>query len=276
MGDRYPRDWDKRRKEVYKRDNYTCQNCDARGGPYGDAELHAHHSVPISKGGTHKKSNLITHCRRCHNAIHGNSYAPTRDDVKRYTSRNNTKKATPRNISIYGSEVTINEYSKAILFYGIILIPSIVILIMFSYTSLASGIIGSILYFILSYISFGKKANYEYHSWNEIKSKGRWDYSIEVMKKGEESLDQKEWMDAKGHFHYAARSFKRIYSQEDNKTSPRAISARNHYHVAKRRSLLCTDLDNENFSQAKVEQEKANELAKKIRPTTHLNQRGKH
>lgn len=71
----YPPDWDSRRKEVYRRDNYTCQNCGAKGGPKGDIELHAHHIVPKSKGGTHKLTNLKTMCDQCHNAIHGKGVA---------------------------------------------------------------------------------------------------------------------------------------------------------------------------------------------------------
>ncbi|MFH5802402.1 HNH endonuclease [Haladaptatus sp. CMAA 1911] len=74
----YPRDWDTRRKRVYKRDDYTCQNCGRKGGPRGDHELHAHHSVPKSKGGTHKMTNLTTMCKGCHEAIHQkNKLAPT-------------------------------------------------------------------------------------------------------------------------------------------------------------------------------------------------------
>jgi hypothetical protein len=55
-----------------------CQNCGKLGGSQGHAELHAHHIVPKSKGGAHSKSNLVTVCKQCHNAIHGNSYAPTK------------------------------------------------------------------------------------------------------------------------------------------------------------------------------------------------------
>ncbi len=77
MATDYPSDWDRRRRDVYERDRYTCQNCGRQGGPYGDAELHAHHIVPKSTGGTHKKSNLKTVCRDCHQAIHGNSVAPS-------------------------------------------------------------------------------------------------------------------------------------------------------------------------------------------------------
>lgn len=77
MSKDYPSDWDSRRKAVYQRDNFTCQNCGRRGGPYGNYELHAHHIVPKSKGGTHRKSNLKTLCKQCHNSIHGNTSAPT-------------------------------------------------------------------------------------------------------------------------------------------------------------------------------------------------------
>lgn len=78
----YPSDWDSRRKKVYRRDNYTCQNCGAKGGPKGNAELHAHHIVPKSKGGTHEISNLQTVCKECHKAIHGNTVAPTGRSAK--------------------------------------------------------------------------------------------------------------------------------------------------------------------------------------------------
>lgn len=77
MSKQYPSDWDRRRKKVYQRDNYTCQNCGVRGGPKGEYELHAHHIVPKSKGGTHKISNLKTMCEYCHSAIHNDVMAPT-------------------------------------------------------------------------------------------------------------------------------------------------------------------------------------------------------
>lgn len=66
----YPDDWDQRRRNVYRRDDYTCQNCGIRGGKHGNAELHAHHVVPKSKGGVHDDSNLVTLCDGCHDAVH--------------------------------------------------------------------------------------------------------------------------------------------------------------------------------------------------------------
>ena len=68
--DEYPDDWDSRRKAVYARDNHQCQNCGAKGGPFGNTELHCHHIVPKSEGGSHRKRNLTTLCRDCHNKAH--------------------------------------------------------------------------------------------------------------------------------------------------------------------------------------------------------------
>jgi hypothetical protein len=92
MPNNYPSDWDRRRKEVYERDNYTCQNCGVQGGPYGNAELHAHHGVPKSKGGTHRKSNLITYCKQCHDAIHGRRIAPTANSTSTSTGASRSTK----------------------------------------------------------------------------------------------------------------------------------------------------------------------------------------
>lgn len=68
--DSYPHDWDERRRAVYQRDEYQCQNCGRRGGAAGNAELHCHHIVPKSKGGSHDATNLVTLCRNCHNQVH--------------------------------------------------------------------------------------------------------------------------------------------------------------------------------------------------------------
>lgn len=77
MSANYPSDWDARRKEVYQRDNYTCQNCGITSEGSNGVELHAHHIVPKSHGGSHRKSNLVTLCRDCHSAIHNDVLAPT-------------------------------------------------------------------------------------------------------------------------------------------------------------------------------------------------------
>jgi hypothetical protein len=51
------------REEVFKRDNYTCRNCRARGG-----RLEAHHIKPFSSYPSHRfdVGNGMTLCKKCH------------------------------------------------------------------------------------------------------------------------------------------------------------------------------------------------------------------
>lgn len=80
MNTSLPADWDSRRRAVYRRDNYRCQNCGVGGGYQGDAELHAHHIVPRHSGGSNEVSNLKTLCNDCHAAIHhAGILAPTHE-----------------------------------------------------------------------------------------------------------------------------------------------------------------------------------------------------
>ena len=51
------------RKEVFKRDNYTCVECGARKSD--GATLHVDHKIPVSKGGTDELDNLQTLCSDC-------------------------------------------------------------------------------------------------------------------------------------------------------------------------------------------------------------------
>ena len=51
------------RKEVFKRDNYTCCECGAR--KKDGATLHVDHKIPVSKGGTDELDNLQTLCSDC-------------------------------------------------------------------------------------------------------------------------------------------------------------------------------------------------------------------
>jgi hypothetical protein len=81
--ERYPPDWDRRRKAVYKRDDYQCQGCGTTGGPRGNTELHCHHRVPISEGGTHDVRNLVTVCKSCHEQIHGHAIPTGNENMSR-------------------------------------------------------------------------------------------------------------------------------------------------------------------------------------------------
>lgn len=52
--------WRKISKEVFERDDYTCQYCGKIGGI-----LEVDHITPISKGGSNLPGNLATSCRKC-------------------------------------------------------------------------------------------------------------------------------------------------------------------------------------------------------------------
>lgn len=77
MSNDYPSDWDSRRKRVYQRDEYQCQNCKRGGESNSNIELHAHHIVPKSRGGTHQVTNLVSLYKQCHSAVHNGRDAPT-------------------------------------------------------------------------------------------------------------------------------------------------------------------------------------------------------
>jgi 5-methylcytosine-specific restriction endonuclease McrA len=55
-----PTAWPLLRLEVFRRDDFTCQYCDKRGG-----KLHCDHVVPVSRGGLDHPSNLVTACEPC-------------------------------------------------------------------------------------------------------------------------------------------------------------------------------------------------------------------
>ncbi len=59
-------EWEKLRRQVYRRDNYQCQYCGAKG-----VAVHADHKLPKSRGGSNDIDNLVTACGRC-NASKGN------------------------------------------------------------------------------------------------------------------------------------------------------------------------------------------------------------
>lgn len=66
----YPENWGTIRKQIKRRDNYGCQLCGAKGSPESDIELHVHHIIPKSDGGSHFEENLLTLCWYCHNEQH--------------------------------------------------------------------------------------------------------------------------------------------------------------------------------------------------------------
>ena len=60
----YPPNWDELSRQAQARDDHECGNCHAT------RNLHVHHVVPLSKGGTNNLSNLRTLCEDCHKRLH--------------------------------------------------------------------------------------------------------------------------------------------------------------------------------------------------------------
>lgn len=61
---------------VHERDRYRCVSCGEKFTD--DSELDVHHAVPRGQGGPNRLSNLVSGCRRCHEAAHGErDHAPT-------------------------------------------------------------------------------------------------------------------------------------------------------------------------------------------------------
>jgi len=61
----YPPDWEARRAAVLSR-SATCAQCRR-----WSRSLHVHHRIPISRGGSHRATNLIVLCETCHSDQHG-------------------------------------------------------------------------------------------------------------------------------------------------------------------------------------------------------------
>lgn len=67
---RYGRVW-KRIRDSYAAQHPLCEQCKAEGKLTPTQEIH--HKLPLSKGGTHDRNNLIALCKSCHSRIHAKS-----------------------------------------------------------------------------------------------------------------------------------------------------------------------------------------------------------
>ncbi|HAA8671009.1 TPA_asm: HNH endonuclease [Listeria monocytogenes] len=63
----YGRAW-KRIRDRYVQEHPLCEMCKADGRLTPTDEVH--HILPVSQGGTHDRSNLMSLCKSCHNNIH--------------------------------------------------------------------------------------------------------------------------------------------------------------------------------------------------------------
>lgn len=60
-------DWQRKRREVLKRDEFTCQEC---GRAAEEIQLEVHHKQPVSQGGSDEPENLMSLCVDCHAKRH--------------------------------------------------------------------------------------------------------------------------------------------------------------------------------------------------------------
>ena len=63
---RYGDDWEAIRLLIYKRDNFTCQEC---GEKMSKFPFHIHHKIPFLISFDNSPKNLITLCPSCHRKI---------------------------------------------------------------------------------------------------------------------------------------------------------------------------------------------------------------
>ena len=64
LGTAYPTNWSEISRQARQRDGNQCGNCNSVH------DLHVHHIIPLSKGGTSSLSNLRTLCKSCHGKLH--------------------------------------------------------------------------------------------------------------------------------------------------------------------------------------------------------------
>ena len=64
---KYGRAW-KWIRDRYAREHPLCEMCLAEGRLTPVEEVH--HIIPVSQGGTHDRSNLMSLCQSCHTKIH--------------------------------------------------------------------------------------------------------------------------------------------------------------------------------------------------------------
>jgi 5-methylcytosine-specific restriction endonuclease McrA len=66
------------RREIFMRDNYTCQYCDRQV-----SDLTIDHVIPRSRGGHHSWDNVVSACKACNHRKGGKSIAEARMNLRK-------------------------------------------------------------------------------------------------------------------------------------------------------------------------------------------------
>ena len=87
------------KREVFRRDNYTCQYCGTNGG-----RMTLDHVVPRHAGGKHTWENLVTACPNCNLRKGGRTL-----DQSPMNLKHKPKEPRPNAIYLYGSHLEDNQ-----------------------------------------------------------------------------------------------------------------------------------------------------------------------
>ena len=73
----YGKNWSSLAEQCKLKAHYCCERC-GKSFINNKIALHAHHRIPLSKGGRNVLSNLIAVCEECHSKIHGKTINTSR------------------------------------------------------------------------------------------------------------------------------------------------------------------------------------------------------
>jgi 5-methylcytosine-specific restriction endonuclease McrA len=66
--------WETLARQCKSRAGWRCERCGEKPPESRRSDLHAHHIIPLSKGGRNSLKNLQCLCKKCHRKHHKNSH----------------------------------------------------------------------------------------------------------------------------------------------------------------------------------------------------------
>lgn len=86
-------------ERVKERDGHTCNECGTT------SNLHAHHIVPLNRGGSDTMGNMVTLCQSCHGSAH--EWDGYRVGARRKSTAKRIKTTGPQPGDLFGLEVAV-------------------------------------------------------------------------------------------------------------------------------------------------------------------------